>query len=333
MNTIIFTIGLIALLIGSFTDLKKREVPDWVNFGLMFIGIGVSLLFSIISGNYFIILGSIIGLTLMYALGSLMFYTGQWGGGDSKMLMGLGALIGIPLFLPIKNIFMFWKADLPFLFIFVIYIMVTGAFYGLLWSIGLAIIHRKTFVKDIVERLNTKKAKLIKYVLFGLSIVAVIILFLVDNLIFKLFPIWLTVLLVLLFYMYYFIKSIEKCCMIKLVEPEELTEGEWINKDIYIDLKKGKAKIGKKTDKEVTKKLKAAKNVNTEEKARKEYICGPKDLGISKEQIATLLKLKKSKIYTKKIEIKIGIPFVPSFLIAYLISYFVGIGWIVVLLS
>ena len=133
--------------------------------------------------------------------------------------------------------------------------------------------------------------------------------------------------------MYYFIKSIEKCCMIKLVEPEELTEGEWINKDIYIDLKKGKAKIGKKTDKEVTKKLKAAKNVNTEEKARKEYICGPKDLGISKEQIATLLKLKKSKIYTKKIEIKIGIPFVPSFLIAYLISYFVGIGWIVVLLS
>jgi hypothetical protein len=299
MNYIIFIIGLVALIIGSITDLRKREVPDWLNYGLMFVGIGVSLLFSIIYSDYHIILGSITGFLLMFLLGSLMFYTGQWGGGDSKMLMGLGALLGLPIIFPLRSLLYFWKFDLPLLFIFIIYVMVVGAFYGLLWSIGLAIIHRKAFIKDISKRLTTKNSKLIKYLLLALAIFSIIVLFLANDIIIRLFPLWLSVLLIILFYTFHFIKTIEKTCMIKFVEPEELTEGEWINKTIKINSK---------------------------------YICGPKDLGISKEQIETLLKLKKSKKYNKKIEIKIGIPFVPSFLIAYLLAYLLGIGWLTIIM-
>jgi len=32
------------------------------------------------------------------------------------------------------------------------------------------------------------------------------------------------------------------------------------------------------------------------------------------------------------IEIKVGIPFVPSFLVGYLLSYYIGVGWVVGLL-
>ncbi|MBI2574772.1 hypothetical protein HYV82_02720 [Candidatus Woesearchaeota archaeon] len=74
--------------------------------------------------------------------------------------------------------------------------------------------------------------------------------------------------------------------MLKYVGPEKLTEGDWIAKDIYVGGK---------------------------------YVCGPKDLGIEKSQIRQLLKYRHlGKI--KKVLIKEGIPFVPSFLIAFLLS-------------
>ena len=53
------------------------------------------------------------------------------------------------------------------------------------------------------------------------------------------------------------------------------------------------------------------------------YICGPKDLGIEKKQIKKLMVFyREGKI--KKILIKEGIPFVPSFLIAFVITLVYG---------
>ena len=43
-----YTIAFFALLIGSYTDIKTREVPDWINFGLIGTGFGINLLFSLI---------------------------------------------------------------------------------------------------------------------------------------------------------------------------------------------------------------------------------------------------------------------------------------------
>jgi hypothetical protein len=87
---------------------------------------------------------------------------------------------------------------------------------------------------------------------------------------------------------------IEETCMIKVIPIHKLTEGDWIVKDIYID---------------------------------KKYITGPKDLGVSREQIELLKKYsKKGKI--KTIAIKEGIPFIPAFLIAFIVTivmYYSGV--------
>ena len=78
--------------------------------------------------------------------------------------------------------------------------------------------------------------------------------------------------------------------MLKYVLPKQLTEGDWIVKEI---------KIGGK------------------------YITGPKDLGIEKKQINKLISLYKKK-KVNKILIKEGIPFVPSFFIAYVVTLIFG---------
>jgi len=101
---------------------------------------------------------------------------------------------------------------------------------------------------------------------------------------------YLAVVSILTFYLWIIIKAVENSCMLKYVKPEQLTEGDWIAKDV---------KIGGK------------------------YITGPKDLGIEKKKIKILIDLyKKRKV--KKILIKEGIPFVPSFFIAYIITLIFG---------
>ena len=78
--------------------------------------------------------------------------------------------------------------------------------------------------------------------------------------------------------------------MLKHVRPTELTEGDWIAKEIKVDGK---------------------------------YVTGPKDLGIEKKQIKKLIALyKKRKV--NKILIKEGIPFVPSFFIAFIVTLAYG---------
>lgn len=311
MNAIVFIIGLAALLIGSFTDLKKREVPDWLNYGLIFTGIGVSLLLSIIYSNFWFLINSIIGLGIMFLLGSIMFYTGQWGGGDSKMIMGIGALIGIPASWPLQEMILSWGNEVPFLFSFILYSFVVGAVYGLFWTIVLAIKHRKGFVAEFRYLLDMRRnitKKIIKIGFIVIILASISLLFFAKYFILTIVPLGLSILVIIAYWMYFFIKATEQSSMIKHVQPEELTEGDWISSDVFVDNGEGKGKM---------------------------YITGPKDLGISKEQIQKLIMLKKQgKLKDEKgrkllIDVKIGIPFVPSFLVGYLLSYFAGTAWLI----
>ena len=130
----------------------------------------------------------------------------------------------------------------------------------------------------------TKKAIL---VLFAILILSGII---TPDAFIRLMSLYLAIVLVLTFYLWIAVKAVESSCMLKYVKPQQLTEGDWIAKDVKVSGK---------------------------------YITGPKDLGIEKKKIRKLIELyKKGKV--KKILIKEGIPFVPSFFIAYVITLAYG---------
>lgn len=277
---ITYSISFIALVIGSITDLKTREVPDWVNYGMVFSGLGLNLLFSVIYSNPSFAINSILGLVIFFGIAYIMFYAGQWGGGDSKMLMGLGAMIGIDV----------GALSTQFLSGFIINALFVGAVYGLFWSFYLVLKNRKKFWAGFTKALSEKNAVKTKKLLL-VSLVLFFALFLIANSYYaKIFVLSLAFLALSTFYLWAFVRTVEKTCMHRLVEPSKLTEGDWIVKDVHV--------WGK-------------------------YITGPKDLGISKSQIRKLTELyEKGKV--KKILIKEGIPFVPSFLIAFVITWTFG---------
>lgn len=277
MYLILLAIAFVALAVGSYTDIKTREVPDWVNYSLIFLGIGLRLLYSAMTGEWMFLLEGAIGLGAFFSLAMFMFYAGQWGGGDSKMLMGIGALVGLGLDFD----------HMPVLLIFLVNLLLVGAFYGLLWSIILAVANRKKFGKAFSE--INEKARAIRRAVMVATIIILIPAIIARGIPLKVSFLLLALITMASYYMWILARAVEKSCMYRLVNPKELTEGDWIAKEIKV---KGK------------------------------LICGPKDLGIEKKQIRKLIRLKVDKVLVKD-----GIPFVPSFLIAFIITLLLG-NWI-----
>ena len=281
---LIIIICLIALIVGMITDFKTREVPDWLNFSLIFSGIGINLIATIIYSNWSFIINSLVGLAFGVVIALIMFYGGQWGGGDSKMIMGLGALLGLNIskfqLLPIFN---------SFFVSFFVNMLLIGSIYGLIWISVLAVKNRKKIVKKFKELRHERIFVRIRWVFLFLLLTIIVIMFL-DLGLMKFYLIGFILAAFFIAYLWNFVKAVEEISMIKKVNVEELTEGDWIVKDIIVNKKR---------------------------------ICGPKDLGISRKQIKALLKLKQNgKI--KKITIKEGIPFIPSFLLAFIVTIILG---------
>jgi hypothetical protein len=290
IDLLIVIITLLGLIVGSITDLKKREIPDWISYGLMFSGLGLRLIYSVATLDWMYFLSGLIWFGILFGLACLMFYTGQWGGGDSKLLIGIGALFATyPKFMYnyFQPMFFFYFSPL---IAFWLNLLLVGAAYAILWSIVVGIINFKKFKIKFTEKLKHETLTKIRHIIFVVSSFMVGLGFFMQDLFLKLILIIFGMLFVLFYYSWIYIKSVEESCMQKAVHPKDLTEGDWIVEDIIVNEK---------------------------------TICGPKSLGIEKKQIEELIELyNKNKI--DKVVIKVGIPFIPSFLFAYIITIIIG---------
>lgn len=221
-------VGLTVLLIGSITDIKKREVPDWISHGLIYFGFAYGIIKSVIYWSINPIIASIVGFIIFFGIGYLMYIFGQWGGGDTKILMGLGSLVGISIIGNEKNFF---------LLTFIVNVLFVGAIYGFLWSIGLAIRKRQIFIKTLKEFTLQKGILKLRVTVLIFSITGlVLLLFLPPQIRLIIFAV--VCLIFLIFYVWIFVKVTEKSCMIKEVEVDKLTEGDWILDSIVLDKRK-----------------------------------------------------------------------------------------------
>jgi Flp pilus assembly protein protease CpaA len=275
----LYSVAFLLLCIASYSDIRTREVPDWVNFSGIIFGFSARLLWSVQTGEWSVLGWGALGFLVFFGLACVMFYTGQWGGGDSKILMALGALFGFAFSLDA-----FWLT-------FLAWCLLAGAGYGVIWSAWLAIKHWKDFSREyslLARKLRWAHLPAWSVLLlgFGFAIAS-------DDETFRILMLIVALLVPVLFYLALTVKAVEHACMYKLLAPDKLTEGDWIAKEIH---HKGK------------------------------YLCGPKDLGITKTQIQELKKLK-----IKNVLVKEGIPFAPTFLIAFALALACGspLAWFI----
>lgn len=279
IEAVLSIIALALVATGAYTDIKTREVPDWVNFSGIVAGIVIRALWSIDTGDWHILGWGVLGFIVFFAMAVIMYYAGQWGGGDSKLLMAMGALLGLEFSLK--------SAGLTFL----VWLLLAGAGYGLVWSIVLAVRNWKGFKSSLA--LLSKQVSWAHLPALGVFLVGLAFAIATDDEILRITMLIVAFVVPVLLYTSLAIKAVEKCCMYKMLPTGRLTEGDWIAKPI---------------------------------RCKGRYICGPKDLGITKEKINELKRLK-----IKQVLVKEGMPFVPSFLIAFLLALCFGnpISWFV----
>lgn len=276
-ETIAIIVVLITLLIASYIDIKIKEVPDWLSYSLMFFAVGLRLIFYVNTTLSFYLLEGLYGFIFLFIIAYIMYYTGQWGGGDSKLLMGIGALIGMNV------------TSIGFLITFFMNLILFGAFYGLIWTIVLAVLNWEKFSAKFNSLVNHHKTMRILVLILSLV-------FVLSSFYFKLYQAHLILLAGIVIVFYYtliFSKAVELSIMLKVYPVSKLVEGDWIAKDVVIGGKK---------------------------------ICSTKDVGITINQINILKKLN-----VKEVLVKEGIPFIPSFLIAFIATlimiYILGWNW------
>jgi prepilin peptidase CpaA len=79
------------LLIAAATDLRDRRIPNWLTFSLILSGVAQSIAFpGVVTTPWESLGGFGVGFALTFAL----FAMGAVGGGDVKLLAGLGAWFG-----------------------------------------------------------------------------------------------------------------------------------------------------------------------------------------------------------------------------------------------
>lgn len=385
--------ALLALFVASITDLQKREVPDLLNFSLIAIGLIIGIINSIFGQNIWFFISSVVGLFAGYLIGAAMFYTGQWGGGDAKMLMGLGALLGLDIYSLIEK-GMSTLSESLFVNVFVS-IFVVGIIYGIGYLFFVMIKNWKIFKKLLRKKLREKKTRIVKHTIIGIVLIGLIAGVLIQDTQLRVSIVALTGILLFGFYFSLWVKIIEKEIMTTPMSMNDITPGEWISKKIFIankeqspvksikqlvalfyergekhtplkrnkfinhktkelikkitiktyvgtgiinkifkgiQIRKNKEKYNsfrkkviyalhleketsfdayiKKNDLEYLKKVLEKENIIF----KKKYLCGPKDLGISEEQIRVIRREKIKSLLVKK-----GVPFIPAFLLGYIL--------------
>lgn len=263
----LIVLGIAWIVFAVVQDTRKREVANWLNFSLIIFALGFRFFYSLFSEiNFSFFYQGLIGLGIFFALGNLFYYGRIFAGGDAKLMIALGAVI------PFYNNF---YENASVFVIFLLIFLISGALYGIFASAYLTLNGRKKFAKEFKRRFGTNRNK-IYFAMFA-GIIFCIAGFFIREFFF------LGVIIFLSPYFYIWAKSVDESCMVKKVSYKDLTEGDWLYRDVKIGRKIVKAKWD----------------------------------GLDKKEIALLARSRKN------VFIRTGIPFTPVFLIAFLIMVYI----------
>ena len=253
LDNLLLSTALVGSAIAGIWDLKTTEIPDQVPYAMMAIGIVIHIVKSIVTSSYVPILNScIVGLSFL-GFGFLMYYTGQWGGGDAKLLSAIGFLL--PTF-PTRTMF-------PFSVSFLLNLFFVGAIYMIIYAIALSFLER-----DVITRfVNDIKAssKMLALNFCGVWLTMILSTFLLSKIFYVglgisellTFSITSIFCILTLFFLLKFVKAVEEVAFKKKIPVSELKVGdvlassrlwEGITKEELIKIKKsGKKYVWVKT--------------------------------------------------------------------------------------
>jgi hypothetical protein len=138
---ILFVTAVVGSVAAAAWDLRTTEIPDPIPYAMIAIALLVYGYQSVIEWNYMPILSSIGVGAVLFGFGFVLYYFGQWGGGDVKLMSAIGFLL--PNIAPIEAIFPKVYLLFPFPLSYVWNVFSLGALYMIVYAVVLALTNRK----------------------------------------------------------------------------------------------------------------------------------------------------------------------------------------------
>jgi len=220
---------LIISFVGSFVagaiDLKTTEIPDEIPYLMIGFGILGHIIESVFILDFYPLISSCIVGLIFLGFGFLMYYIGQWGGGDAKLLAGIGFL------LPVKPSFVGIELFFPFPVSFFFNVFFVGGIYMLGYIFILSIINRSIW-KEFFKNIKTESKSIIFLNGFLVFFIVISILFLPNF--FGLFSFvdmisfWSFIICgnIFLFLLWKFIRATENIGFKKKISVKKIREGD-----------------------------------------------------------------------------------------------------------
>ena len=247
--------GLAGSGLAGYFDLKTTEIPDEIPLAMVVLGVLTRFGYSLFTGDWsFFLLPAIIGGGF-FGFGFLMYYSGQWGGGDAKILGAIGILMGtLPQGIAASSVF-------PLFMNLIVNVFLVGAAYIIIYGIIMAA--RDTRIKD--HFLKSLKGSVNEFIIFFVLILAVVgvntYVFWANFGVLNLWLIGGTAAGVTGFYLLWkFLKSVERVGFNKKISTKNLREGDMLGEDIK-KLKLSKKLIRGLTKEEISKIRKHKKTI------------------------------------------------------------------------
>ena len=215
-------------VIGSYFDLKTGEIPDKFTLGLVAVALIIRFGYFLHSGNFDFFLDGAITGGIFFVFGAILFYSGGWGGGDAKLITGIGAALG---------------GFYPGLTIIDASLQIFPSFFGFFVSLAIVAIPYSIFYSLFLSFKNKEALQLTKRRLKGNWIFLMLTLILCISLVVALRP-WNLLLLLslfspfLLFFLLLFMRSVEETALRKEIPINKLNEGDIVAEDLVVKGKK-----------------------------------------------------------------------------------------------
>lgn len=132
MDYLIFIFVTSILLIASISDFRKREVPDSLSYILIAGSLFLSFLYSIAYNTISNLVYMPVSILVLFGFAYFMYRSGQWGGGDVKLIFGLSTVF--------TSLNMFSNRSFIALFINV---LLFGGVYGIFATIFIGLVKIK----------------------------------------------------------------------------------------------------------------------------------------------------------------------------------------------
>ncbi|MDD4983309.1 MAG: A24 family peptidase C-terminal domain-containing protein [Candidatus ainarchaeum sp.] len=339
----------IALAIGSYTDLKTRDLHNWLTFGLIILGILFWIAKSIYVGQ-FLYWPLLIGLITFFVC-YLLWYFAVFAGGDAKLIAGVAFCI------PYQDFSIFFNGGInpyfiPLFFVLGVFIVFPLGFFLALKRI-IVNKHYKIILRDLVKKLPGYLEvavtlvglyyifsllhiptifALLSFLLFKINwkirLPIAIIVFAISIYLnpLRLVDVLIYVLISVIFFsfikLFGFVRSKE---FADLKKVSKLKEGDILYSSIYI---KDNALVKKPTIKDMFKNIKnkdiLQKTFESMKSKNYDTVIQTRPAGLYNEEIVVLKKLQKDKVIPAEIYVKQSVPLTPALFLSYIVLLFIG---------